>query len=107
MLPENDPDSDESSRLSRRALLAGSLQTALGTACLATFDGALAQSGIELPTSSRELWQWVRTQPVTDARIAWLDAANGCPTLRAAMVNEYRSREIQSAELTSRIANGF
>lgn len=107
MLPENDTDSDESLRLSRRALLTGSLQTALGTACLASFDAAVAQSAMELPTSSRELWQWVRMQPVTDARVAWLDTANGCPTLRGAMANEYRSRETQSAELASRIANGF
>lgn len=107
MLPENGTDSDESLRLSRRELLARSLQTALGAAGLATFDTAHAQWGVELPTSSRELWQWVRTQPVTDSRVAWLDTATGGPTLRGAMANEYRAREIQSAELASRLANGF
>lgn len=107
MLSKNAPDSDASLKLNRRELLAGSLQTAMGAACLGALDSAAAQPGVELPASSRELWQWVRMQPVADARSAWLDTATGGPTLRAAMANEYRSRELQSAELAVRNANGF
>lgn len=107
MLPEKSPDGDDSTQLSRRTLLAGSLQATLGAASLGTFDGALAQSTFDLPSSSRELWQWVRVQPVTDARSTWLDTAAGAPTLRVAMANEYRAREIQSSELPARDGNGF
>jgi selenocysteine lyase/cysteine desulfurase len=49
-----------------------------------------------MPSSARELWQWVRTQPVTDLQTAYLDVASAGPTLRAAMAAEYRAREIQS-----------
>ncbi|HWK74521.1 MAG TPA: hypothetical protein VNQ81_09650, partial [Povalibacter sp.] len=56
--------------LTRREVLATAVT--LGTAALAP---ANAQS-LDLPTSSRELWQWVRTQPVTNARVAWLDVAS-------------------------------
>ena len=31
-----------------------------------------------------ELWQWVRTQPVLDLQLAYLDVASVGPTLRAA-----------------------
>ena len=55
-----------------------------------------------MPTSSRELWQWVRTQPVLDPQHHYLDVASVGPTLRAAMAAEYRARESQS--LTRRAA---
>jgi isopenicillin-N epimerase len=52
-----------------------------------------------MPTSARELWQWVRTQPMLDSQLAYLDVASGGPTLRAAMAAEYRAREAQSIGL--------
>ena len=107
MLPSPDQDSDESLRLSRRSLLAGSLRTTLAAAGLAAFENSAAQSAAELPASSRELWQWVRMQPVIDARTAWLDAAAGSSTLRSAMATEYRARELQSMELAIRRMGGF
>ena len=54
-----------------------------------------------MPTSSRELWQWVRTQPMLDLQSAYLDVASGGPTLRASMAAEYRAREVQSIGLAS------
>lgn len=82
-------------QLTRREILATAVT--LGTAA---FAPAGAQP-LELPTSSKELWQWVRTQPVADARIAWFDVASSGATLRGAMASEYRAREIQSIELAS------
>ncbi len=89
-------DSDETSRLSRRELLATAIAGALGTAGLSS--EAIAQP-FDIPTTSRELWQWVRVQPVMDTRDAWMDTASVGPTLRLSMASEYRSREIQSTEL--------
>jgi isopenicillin-N epimerase len=57
-----------------------------------------------MPTSSRELWLWVRTQPMLDTQLSYLDAANGGPTLRAAMAAEYRAREVQSIGLANATA---
>jgi len=105
MLP--DSDTQDGTNLSRRDLLARSLQVSLGAAGLAALSTATAQQAVELPTSSRELWQWVRVQPVADSRLAWFDAAGGCSTLRASMASEYRAREQQSMELPSRIASGY
>jgi selenocysteine lyase/cysteine desulfurase len=45
------------------------------------------------------LWQWVRTQPVLDGQVTYLDTAGSGPTWRAAMATEYRVREQQSTEL--------
>lgn len=73
----------------RRLLVAGTL--------IATAAPALAQGQLPgMPSSSRELWQWVRTQGVFDPRLAFLDVASAGPTLRAAMAAEYRAREAQS-----------
>lgn len=81
--------------LTRRDLLMGAATAAsLGAAT------ALAQNGA-IPSSSRELWQWVRTQPVLDPQFAYLDVASAGPTLRAAMANEYRARDTQSFGLAS------
>ena len=77
--------------ISRRDLLA----TGLGAASLAATDLALAQLP-GMPASSRELWQWVRTQAVFDLTLAYLDIASAGPTLRAVMNAEYRAREAQS-----------
>lgn len=65
---------------------------------VAGIDSAVAQ---ELPASSRELWQWFRSQPMMNAQIGYLDAASGGPTLRTAMVSEYRAREQQSHNLAA------
>lgn len=89
--------------ISRRELLARSL----GAASIGAFSAAAAQSNADLPDSSRELWQWVRSQPVGDLRIAWLDAASGNATLRSAMAAEYRAREIQSTTLPKRMHDDF
>lgn len=89
-----------SSSLSRRALLAAGA----GVAAAAALQPAAAQTVAPvqiMPTSSRELWQWVRTQPMLDLQTAYLDVAGGGPTLRAAMAAEYRAREVQSLGLAS------
>lgn len=57
---------------------------------------AAAQPVPELPLSSRELWQWLATQPVLEPRVSYLDSAHTGATVRAAMAAEYRAREIQS-----------
>lgn len=86
--------------LSRRAVLAGSLAAPLLAA-----QGAQAQVAAEVPKTARELWQWVRTQPVLDAQVAYLDAAGSGPTWRAAMAAEYRVREQQSTDLPATMFN--
>lgn len=92
---------DNPTRLTRRELLATTVTGALGVAALGTagLPGSVAAQPLDLPTSSRELWQWVRVQPVADAREAWMNTASVGPTLRLSMASEYRSREIQSNEL--------
>jgi len=90
---------NSNSFLTRREVLGASL----GTAALAGVAGvgmgvagsALAQPA-EMPSTSRELWQWARTQPVVDLQVAYLDAASAGPTLRACLAAEYRARESQS-----------
>lgn len=106
-MPADEAPLTEHSVLNRRELLARSLQVSMGAAGLAALGAAQAQTQAELPASSRELWQWVRMQPVADTRIAWFDAAGGCATLRAAMATEYRAREQQSMELAARSASGY
>jgi selenocysteine lyase/cysteine desulfurase len=80
--------------VSRRALIgalgAGTLLPALARA--RTFPAA------SVPSGSRELWGWVRSQLVLDPTLAWLDTAGSGPSLRAVMVREYRSRERQSQD---------
>ncbi|HEY5809668.1 MAG TPA: aminotransferase class V-fold PLP-dependent enzyme [Povalibacter sp.] len=94
------------------------LTTAVTGAVGATLSGNATAQPFELPPTSRELWQWVRMQPVTDIRDAWMNTASVGPTLRVAMASEYRAREIQSTELpgfangrwsqeTTRLANRF
>ncbi len=78
------------------------------TAGLASLSAALpaaAQNGV-IPSSSRELWQWVKTQPVLDQQVSYLDVATSGPTLRAAMAAEYRAREAQSLALATTTAEG-
>jgi selenocysteine lyase/cysteine desulfurase len=93
---------DTNSSLTRRELLAASAGLAAATA-LPAADAQVAQVP-NMPTSSRELWQWVRTQPMLDTQVAYLDVAGGGPTLRAAMASEYRAREAQSLGLASAAA---
>lgn len=87
--------------LSRRDLLA----TGLGAASLAAAAQPTLAQPLDVPTSSRELWQWVRTQPVLDLQLAYLDVASVGPTLRASMAAEYRARETQSLSVAS-LRNG-
>jgi isopenicillin-N epimerase len=86
---------NHSSALTRRELLAAGAGVAAATA----LPPAAAQSVPTIPSSSRELWQWVRTQPMLDLQLAYFDVAGGGPTLRAAMASEYRAREAQSIGL--------
>lgn len=94
-IPESTPHSSTTTRLTRRALLAGGL----GAASLTAADPAFARLP-GMPTASRELWEWVRTQAVFDLKLAYLDMASAGPTLRASMNAEYRAREAQSFGVT-------
>lgn len=97
MTDPNRPPRSHSLTLSRRELVTGAAAlTAFGAGA-----GAAAQSLPELPSSSRELWQWVRTQPVIEPQIAFLDTAVGGPTWRLSMANEYRARDLQSMQIAS------
>jgi len=91
---------DTNSSLTRRDLLAASAGLAAATA-LPTADAQTVTTVPNMPTSARELWQWVRTQPMLDNQVAYLDVASGGPTLRAAMASEYRAREVQSLGLAN------
>jgi selenocysteine lyase/cysteine desulfurase len=91
---------DTNTSLTRRDLLAAGTGLAAATA-LPTAIGQTVVTVPSMPTSSRELWQWVRTQAMLDNQLAYLDLAGGGPTLRAAMAGEYRAREIQSNALAS------
>jgi isopenicillin-N epimerase len=59
---------------------------------------ASAQAQGSLPTSSRELWQLARLQPVIDSDLTWLDTAAGAPSLRSVLIEEYRQREALSRD---------
>ena len=91
------------SSLTRRDLLAAGAGLAATTA-LSTAAGQTVTPVPTMPTSNRELWQWVRTQPMLDTQLAYLDVASGGPTLRAAMAAEYRAREVQSIGLANAAA---
>jgi isopenicillin-N epimerase len=83
--------------VTRRDVLGGALVfTSLGA-----LSSAQGQPLPELPSTPKELWQWVRTQAVIEPMIAFLDTAVGGPTWRASMANEYRAREIQSSQIAS------
>ncbi len=69
----------------RRELLA-----AIGGASVLS---ATANAAAELPTSTRELWGWVRAQQVLDPGITYLDTGAVGPGLRAALAAEYRHQE--------------
>jgi isopenicillin-N epimerase len=87
-----------SSSLSRRDLLTAGAGVAAAVALQPANAQTVAPVQI-MPTSSRELWQWVRTQPMLDLQSSYLDVASGGPTLRASMAAEYRAREVQSLGL--------
>src|SRR4029453_5638679 len=92
-----------SSSLSRRDLLTAGA----GVAAAASLQPVAAQTVApvpNMPTSSRELWQWVRTQPMLDLQTAYLDVASGGPTLRAAMAAESRARGVQRLGLANAAA---
>src|SRR5262245_19424932 len=91
------------SSLTRRDLLTAGAGLAAATA-LPTAAGQTVSPVPNMPTTTRELWQWVRTQPMLDTQVAYLDMASGGPTLRAAMAAEYRAREAQSLGLAGAAA---
>ncbi|MET0534299.1 MAG: aminotransferase class V-fold PLP-dependent enzyme [Steroidobacter sp.] len=89
---------DSNAPLTRRDLLASSLMTSIA----ATLAGeAVAQPMNGMPSTSKELWQWFRTQPVLDLQRTYLDVAGAGPTLRAAMAAEYRVRDSQSLNIAA------
>jgi selenocysteine lyase/cysteine desulfurase len=92
---------DTNTSLTRRELLAAGTGLAAATALPTAAVGQNVVTVPNMPTSSRELWQWVRTQAMLDNQIVYLDLASGGPTLRAAMAAEYRAREIQSNGLAT------
>lgn len=51
-----------------------------------------------VPSSSRELWGWMRAQLVIEQGQAWLDTATAGPMLRAALGQGFRARERQSED---------
>lgn len=67
--------------------------TALGAGAVA---GASAVEAQDLPTSSRELWGYVRQQAVIDPGLVWLNTAEAGPSLRRVLIEEYRHREALS-----------
>jgi selenocysteine lyase/cysteine desulfurase len=92
---------DSTARLTRRDLLATTLVTSLGAAALGSASTAGAQPIGSMPSITKELWQWFRTQPVLDLQRTYLDVAGAGPTLRAAMAMEYRVRDSQSLNITA------
>lgn len=95
--PNSSPE-DSPARLTRRSLLASSVATSMAAAVLGAADAA-AQPLSNMPATSKELWQWFRTQPVLDLQRTYLDVAGAGPTLRAAMAAEYRIRDAQSLNI--------
>jgi selenocysteine lyase/cysteine desulfurase len=89
---------DSDARLTRRDLLASSLLTSMAATVVGAGD-AVAQPLNNMPATSKELWQWFRTQPVMDLQRTYLDVAGAGPTLRAAMAAEYRIRDSQSLNI--------
>lgn len=114
--PMQDSAAEHPSSLTRRELLTAAVAGSVG---VLAGPGATMAQPVNLPPTSRELWQWVRTQPVADIREGWMDTARTGSTLRLSMASEYRAREIQSIELpsfssgdrwsveTTRLANRF
>ncbi len=92
---------DSTARLTRRDLLATTLVSSLGAAALGSASTAGAQPIGSMPSTTKELWQWFRTQPVLDLQRTYLDVAGGGPTLRAAMAMEYRVRDSQSLNIAA------
>jgi selenocysteine lyase/cysteine desulfurase len=76
--------------LNRREFLE-SVGVGVGSALLAAPSTAQ-----EFPTSSRELWQLLRVQPMLDSTLTWLDTAGLAPSLRSVLIEEYRQREALS-----------
>ena len=81
---------DSPKPFSRREVL-----TTFGAAASAAslWPGTAPAATAALPLSSRELWEWVRAQPLLQTGIAYLDTASTGPALRTALVAEYRNRE--------------
>lgn len=92
---------DPTDRLTRRDLLATTLVTSVGAAALGSASTARAQPIGSMPSTTKELWKWFRTQPVLDLQRTYLDVAGAGPTLRAAMATEYRVRDSQSLNIAA------
>src|SRR5262245_42128866 len=73
--------------LNRREFM-GALSLGGGASLLAT---RLAAE--ELPVSARELWDFVRNQAVIEPGEVWLNTAEGGPSLRRVLIEEFRQRE--------------
>lgn len=97
----NDRMNESTARLTRRDLLVTSMNVSLGSAALGAAATAAAQPLASMPSTTKELWQWFRTQPVLDLQRAYLDVAGAGPTLRAAMATEYRVRDSQSLNIAT------
>ena len=91
---------DEARPVTRRDLLATSFAASLAAVAPARGQQPASDAPPSPPTT-RELWQWVRNQPVFDQRLIYVDVATLGPTLRAAMAAEYRAREAQSFEISA------
>ena len=92
---------DSTTRLTRRDLMAATLMTSVGATALGSSAPAAAQVVNSMPATTKELWQWFRTQPVLDLQRTYLDVAGAGPTLRAAMATEYRVRDSQSLNIAA------
>jgi L-cysteine/cystine lyase len=86
--------------LSRRALLGG-----LGATPLLAAAQQANFPPLSIPFAAGELWPWLRAQLVLDADTIWLDNAAFGPTIRAALVREYRLREQRAQRFDRHVAN--
>jgi len=97
----NDRMNDSTNRITRRNLITSSLVATLGASALGSSPPAAAQLIGSMPATTKEMWQWFRTQPVLDLQRTYLDVATAGPTLRAAMATEYRVRDSQSLNIAT------
>ncbi len=82
--------------LTRREFISSlGVGTGVGTGAVMAAAEAVAQ---EFSTSSRELWQMLRVQPMVAPGLTWLDSASYGPSLRAVLIEEYRQREALSLD---------
>ena len=103
VLPESIDLPANETLMSRRDLLA-----ALGAgSVLAATSTPVAAQPQTLPDSSRQLWEYARSQQVLESGLAWLDTARMGPTLRGVLVNEYRTREALNMDFAEYAQRSF